>query len=126
MDGKAAGKINKARQRKYALMILVQSLLIILLFVTMGYADSSVSSTDVTADSFAKGSRLWSVTVGRSIDERLGRISLAQLNINDYILDNLAVHYGATFGYVDAKRTRNGIQGGPEFGMRWHFVKIGR
>jgi hypothetical protein len=87
------------------------------------YADSVGFSQGSNADLFSRGSRLLSMTAGRSFDTMYGRISLLQLNVNEYILDNLAIHYGATFGYADTKRTKSGVCGGPELGIRLHFLK---
>lgn len=110
-------------------MFLKYKIFIIFLFLSLlltsksASADSTGFSQGFNADLFSKGSRLLSMTAGRSFDTRYGRISLLQLNVNEYILDNLAIHYGATFGYADTKRTKSGVCGGPELGIRLHFFK---
>lgn len=75
---------------------------------------------------FDKGSRLWSITAGASRDHSLGEIYLTQFNISHYLVDNLAFHYGASFGYADVQRAHDGFQGGPEFGLRWHVFRSER
>ncbi len=78
------------------------------------------------ADPFAEGSRHWSLTFGTSRDPDLGRIYLSQFSIDHYFEDGLAFRAGLTIGYADAERTSGGLQGGPEFGLRWHFLRVDR
>ena len=92
--------------------------------VSESYAGSSKWGEPAIESHFLKGARFLSITTGISYDDRYGNISLIQLNVNDYIFDNLALHYGASFGYADAKLTQNGYLGGPEVGVRWHFINI--
>jgi hypothetical protein len=76
---------------------------------------------DLLADPFAKGSRYWTLTAGISRDAHIGRIYLAQLSLDDYISDDLAIRWGLTFGYANPDDVEGGVQGGPELGIRWHF-----
>ena len=77
------------------------------------FADTVITDDLIPASPFLKGNRLLSITAGRSFDTRYGHISLLQVNINEYIIDNLAFHYGASFGYANTKNTQNGYCGGP-------------
>lgn len=78
------------------------------------------------ADMFSRGAGFWEITAGRSFDDRLGMISLAQCAIGHYIRDRLAVHYGAAVGYAATKRTQDGFLAGPVIGARWHFIEVQR
>ena len=91
-------------------------------FATAVRADP-LASDRVAADPFAKGSRAWSVTTGTSYDAGLASVYSTQINISQYIADDVSVEYGAIFGYIDARRMPGGVLGGPELGMRWHFAK---
>lgn len=71
--------------------------------------------------SFTKDTRVWSLTGGAAYDSDHGTITLTQFSIDTYILDDLAIRLGASFGYANAKYVRNSFQGGPEIGFRWHF-----
>ena len=110
---------------------LVGRLSIIFVFNLAAAADAGTlnrpaDKEDKEADVFSKGSRLWSVTAGRSVDHRLGTITLTQINACRYFVDGAAFTYGITFGYADNKQTPSGVQGGPEMGLRWHFKEAGR
>ena len=91
-------------------------------FATSACADA-LASDRVVAEPFAKGSHAWSVTTGASYDAGLASVYSTQVNISRYIADDVAVEYGGIFGYIDARRTTEGVFGGPELGMRWHFAK---
>ena len=91
-------------------------------FAAAVHADSSAPDR-LTSDAFAKGSRNWSVTTGASYDAGLASVYSTQINVSQYIADDVAVEYGAIFGYIDARRTTEGVFAGPELGMRWHFAK---
>lgn len=88
--------------------------------------DAAASALDPAHSPFSKGSRFWTVTGGASRDESLGWIALTQAGVSHYVIDNFALHYGATLGYANAYRTKGGIQGGPELGIRWHFLPCKR
>ena len=72
---------------------------------------------------FAKDSRYWSATTGAFYDAGLASVYSTQVHIGHYIADDVAVEYGAIFGYIDARRMPGGVFGGPELGARWHFAK---
>ena len=75
------------------------------------------------ADFFAKGSRTWAVQTGVSRDPSLGYIHSVQVEYGLFVRDNLSWIFGATFGYADAKRDRDGVLAGPEVGARWHVLR---
>ncbi len=82
--------------------------------------------SDAPLEPFAKGSRYWSLTFGTSRDPDIGRIYVSQFSVDHYFEEALAFRAGFTIGYTDAERTSGGVQGGPEFGLRWHLLRINR
>jgi hypothetical protein len=72
---------------------------------------------------FSKGVHYWSLTEGFSRSQTKGDVYLTQLHVSRYFRDNLVVLFGGTIGYADAKRAEDGVFGGPEIGMRWHFAQ---
>ena len=104
----------------------------VLVFLVIASWISTVSAAALVPDPavapspFELGSRYWSVAVGASDDASYGWIYSTQISGSYYIVDDLAITYGATFGYIDGTRMPPGVLGGPELGMRWHFAKRGR
>jgi hypothetical protein len=100
--------------------------LAVTLWAVAASADSSVPDPLAWPDPFQKGSRYWSVSAGASDDASYGWLSSAQIRGGYYVLDDLAIEYGALFGYIDSTRTPGSVLGGPQLGVRWHFAKHGR
>lgn len=71
----------------------------------------------------AAGTRVAIATYGSSRDGDIGRIHLSQLAVGYYVADGLAVQVGLNAAYTDADAEPDGVQGGPEVGMRWHFLE---
>lgn len=127
------------KQNKYAAAISAAALFVIALLVSSAIcadapplnaqksktdAPSISSSPAFKSDSFAKGSRFWSITGGVSHDlSDLGQTYLTQFNAGYYMIDGVAIYGGGEFGYENGKRTKGGVLGGPEIGLRWHFIK---
>jgi hypothetical protein len=86
-------------------------------------APHSVRSSSGGLHPFAKDARHWSLTEGFSRSQTKGDVYLTQVHVSRYYRDNLAVLFGGTIGYADAKRADGGVFGGPEVGMRWHFAQ---
>jgi hypothetical protein len=84
---------------------------------------NSVHSSSLGLHPFAKDARHWSLTEGFSRSQTKGDVYLTQLHVSRYFRDNLAILFGGTIGYADAKRADGGVFGGPELGMRWHFAQ---
>jgi hypothetical protein len=84
---------------------------------------NSVHSSSERLHPFAKDARQWSLTEGFSRSQTKGDVYLTQLHVSRYFRDNLAILFGATIGYADAKRADGGVFGGPELGVRWHFAQ---
>ena len=84
---------------------------------------NSVHSSSERLHPFAKDARQWSLTEGFSRSHTKGDVYLTQLHVSRYLRDNLAILFGATIGYADAKRADGGVFGGPELGVRWHFAQ---
>ena len=89
-------------------------------------AASSVPDPLAAPRPFEKGSRYWSVAAGASDDASYGLIYSTQIGGSYYVVDDLAIQYGAMFGYIDGTRMPPGVLGGPELGLRWHVAKHGR
>lgn len=89
-------------------------------------AEASSTQAGTAPVPFEKYSRYWSVTVGGSRNLPLGWIYFTQFHLSYYLIDNVAIEYGAMLGYVNAKRTDGGALGGPELGVRWHVAKSRR
>ena len=86
-------------------------------------APNSVHSSSERLNPFAKDTRHWSLTEGFSRSETKGDVYLTQLHVIRYFRDDLAILYGGTIGYADAKQADGGVFGGPELGVRWHFAQ---
>lgn len=71
---------------------------------------------------FARGTRVLTATVGTSHDADIGRIRVVQLGAGHYVRDGLALHLGLNLAYADPDEQPNGLQGGPEVGLRWHVL----
>jgi len=84
---------------------------------------NSVHSSSGRLHPFAKDARHWSLTEGFSRSPTKGDVYLTQLHVSRYFRDNLAILFGGTIGYADAKRADGGVFGGPELGVRWHFAQ---
>lgn len=97
----------------------VLALLRIASLTPMVHADPSGSDP---GDPFEQGARYWSVTAGGSGDAPIAWVYFTQLHVSHYVLKNLAVVYGGIVGYVNGKRGRGGVLGGPELGARWHVA----
>ena len=96
-------------------------------YVPVAFAESREPLPQKDPGYFSKGERFWSLMAGRSEDEmELGSIKLTQLTISDYVFDNFAVTYGIGLGYANARKTKNGFQGGPQLGLRMHFINCRR
>ena len=74
-------------------------------------------------DPFAEGNRYWDLRVAGSVDPDLGEIYHGRLAAGQFISDGLALYLGASLGYADASKTDGGFLGGPEIGVRWHFLR---
>lgn len=70
----------------------------------------------------AAGQRVVIATYGSSRDGDIGRVHLSQLALGYYVADGLAAQVGVNLAYADPDEQPNGVQGGPEVGMRWHFL----
>lgn len=71
---------------------------------------------------FARGTRVLTATFGASHDADIGRIRVVQVSAGRYVCNGLAVHIGLNLAYADPAAQPNGIQGGPEVGLRWHVL----
>lgn len=75
---------------------------------------------------YKMGSRYWSVAEGVSYDKGYGPIVSTHLHGGYFVVNNIAVEYGAMVGYVEAERTEGGVLGGAQLGLRWHWLRRGR
>ena len=89
-------------------------------------AAPSVPDSVTATDPFHMGSRYWSVAEGVSYDKGYGPIYSTQIHGGYFVVDNVAIEYGAQVGYVESERTSPGALGGPQLGLRWHVLKRGR
>lgn len=103
---------------------LVYVILCLTFLVSFSAAGQAESSENNFSDPFIKGSRYWSLATSASRDYSLGSVYLTQIHVNYYFAHNLAISYGGEIGYINGKRTKGGVIGGPQIGLRWHFVKI--
>ena len=71
---------------------------------------------------FAEGNRYWSLRFAGSVDPSLGEIYHARVAAGKYVDDAVALYLGVSAGYADARTHRSGFLGGPEVGIRWHFL----
>ena len=89
-------------------------------------APASGSASAESLSPFAEGARYFSLTLGTSRDPSLGRIYLTQFSVDHYLWNDIALRAGFIFAYADARRNDDGVYGGPELGLRWHFLQHDR
>ncbi|MCP4651310.1 MAG: acyloxyacyl hydrolase [PVC group bacterium] len=98
--------------------------LIFLLYIPLAFAGPTESSPQKDTIFVTKGSHFWSLTIGGCEDKEkdLAEITHAHFIISNYIRDDLALTYGIGLGYANPVETKKGFQGGPNIGLRMHFI----
>ena len=87
------------------------------------HAVSAEPGTSLLSAATAKGTRAWSSAFGASYDSKLGHAYVWEAGVNHYLFDYISFSYGALLGYASPRRTKDGVYGGPQIGVRWHFFR---